>query len=453
MTTQTVSSPDPSFDQPLRPRGHLFITLSCAHPLDPPSRHGLEGVHQVCIGRGDVRSATRSDGGRVLTLTLADRHASSAHARLVRHPEGWVLDDVGSKNGTFVNGARTRTATLSDGDWAQIGHTLLRFRAALPTPMDAPTDLVATARIPALATLIPTLAQQLGRVAAVADSAVPILLVSETGTGKEVLAGAIHELSRRPGSLIPIHCGGLPSTLVESVLFGHKRGSFSGAVSDHPGLFRAACGGTLLLDEVGDMPLPVQVAVLRALQDGEILPVGATCPLRVDVRIVGATHHDLEARVEDGRFRDDLMARLSGFTFRLPPLRERIEDIGLFVCVLLRRWLNATDAAPALSPEAGWRLIRHAWPRNVRELEKCLHQAIAIAGERRIELDCLPEPVRDGVAKPPRRNGHELCARLTSLMAESGGNVSHAAGELRTSRSQVRRWLKRFGVDPNAFRH
>jgi transcriptional regulator with PAS, ATPase and Fis domain len=431
---------------------HLFVVMSCLRPLDPPSRHTLEGLGEVHIGRGPQRRAVRDvdRGQHRLALTLDDTHVSTAHARISRHDDSWVLEDVGSKNGTFVNGTRASMVPLADGDCVQIGQTLLVLRTDLLTPAGTPSDLEATARTPALATLLPMFARELDLLAAVATSPTPVLLISETGTGKELLARAVHALSRRTGDFVPVNCGGLPPTLFESVLFGHKRGAFSGAIADHPGLFRAADSGTVLLDEVGDMPLGIQSALLRVLQDGEVLPVGATRPIRVDARIVAATHRDLEVRAAEGTFRDDLLARLAGYTFRLPPLRERKEDIGLITGILLREAVGGR--APKLSPDAGLALMRHDWPRNVRELEKALVHATALAGSGRIEAEHLPDSVKDrGESRRPARSEDQI-QRVVRLLDENGGNVSVVASAMQTSRSQVHRLMKRLAIEPGAFR-
>ncbi|HZU85623.1 MAG TPA: sigma 54-interacting transcriptional regulator [Polyangiaceae bacterium] len=441
-------------DVAFAPRAHLFVVMSCADLLDAPSRHAIDGVDEVRIGRGAERVAHRADEGQrhVLTVTLSDRRVSSAHAKLSRREDGWLLEDLGSKNGTCVNGKAVSAAALDDRDCIQVGHTLLVFRRALATPRSAPNDLVSTGRAPPLATLVPGFASELDALAVMALERIPMLLVSETGTGKEVLARAVHSLSRRRGEFVAINCGGLPATLVESVLFGHKRGAFSGAVADQLGFFRAADCGTVLLDEIGDMPLAAQAAVLRVLQDGEVQPVGATHPARADVRIVAATHKDLDAMVARGAFREDLLARLAGFTFRLPPLRERREDIGLLVGTVLRRMRRHGDAAPAMSPAAGFMLLRHEWPRNVRELEKCLEHAVALAGDGPLEAEHLPRDVREGVAPVRRTPVDEVRETLVRLLESSGGNVSFTADAMRTSRSQVHRWMKRFGIEVSIYR-
>jgi transcriptional regulator with GAF, ATPase, and Fis domain len=228
--------------------------------------------------------------------------------------------------------------------------------------------------------------------------------------------------------------------LTESVLFGHRRGAFSGATSDSDGLLRAANGGTLLLDEIGDMPLALQPALLRVIETGEVLPVGATQPARTDARFIAATNVDLEARVASGAFREDLYARLAGFVFRMPPLRERREDIGLLAGALLRRiGQERGGSAPRLSPDAATSLLLHAWPRNVRELEKCLARAAVLAGDgARIETGHLPREVRERTeqagpsARASRSEGEDARARLVALLTEHRGNLAAVAAAMGT---------------------
>jgi transcriptional regulator of acetoin/glycerol metabolism len=431
---------------------YLFVVMSCASPLEAPSRHALSGVDEVRIGRGGARKVSRREEGAThcLQLTLSDPHVSTVHARLVRSSGRWILEDLASKNGTVVNGAVTVGSPLVDGDCIQVGHTLLILRTLLPAPAHIAADQTAVGRVPALATLVPSLVGELDTLARVALSDVPVLLVSETGTGKDLLAQAVHSLSRRTGAFVAVNCGGLPATLVESVLFGHARGAFSGAVADHPGLIRSANRGTLLLDEIGDMSSAAQAAVLRTLQDGEVLGVGEVRATRVDARIVAATHRSLESLVEAGLFREDLLARLSGFTFRLPALRERREDIGLLTAAILRR-VPANDGQTSFSPEAGLALLRYSWPQNVRELEKCLRRAVAVSGQDHIQLEHLPESVRHGPRPRGARSAEEdLRAHVVALLDRNQGNISMAA--MRTSRSQVHRWLKRLAIDPAEFR-
>jgi transcriptional regulator with GAF, ATPase, and Fis domain len=377
---------------------------------------------------------------------------SSAHARIGLQDGAWHVEDVGSKNGTQVNGTTVGTARLVDGDCLQIGQTLLILRTSLATPADTQTDVTGRGEFPAFATLLPQLAADLDRLASIAPSKVPILLLGETGTGKELLARAAHELSRRPGSFVPVNCGGLPPSLAESILFGHRRGAFSGAAADQPGLFRTAHRGTLLLDEVGDITPGLQAAVLRALQDGEVLALGDTKPAHVDARIVAATHRDLTALAAEGCFREDLLARLSGFTFTPPPLRQRREDIGLMLGYFLRSGADgASDTT--LTAEAGTCLLRSEWPRNVRQLEKAIERARALAAGGCIELQHLPEDVRSGDGSRRRASPEGATRdRLVELLGKSRGNVSAVATTMRTSRSQVHRWIQRYSVDIRKFR-
>jgi hypothetical protein len=435
---------------------HVFVVLDCANPAAGGARHSLANINQVVIGRGPRRSAARTfiDGARTLEIELPDRRASTRHVRLTREGDDLWVDDLGSRNGTRLNGRLAASRVpLRDGDVVGVGHTLLLYRGAVSTPLEAPADLDLGTEKPAapISTLDATLSASAARLALVARSTVPILVLGETGTGKELVGRSVHALSGRRGEFVPVNCGGLAPTLVESILFGHKRGAFSGAVADHAGLLRVASAGTLLLDEIGEMPLPVQAALLRALEDGEVLPLGATQPSRADVRFVAATHRDLEECVAGGTFREDLLARLSGFTFRLPPLRERLQDLGLMIASLSQR--ICPKGSPSLSPGAGVALLRHSWPRNVRELEKCLSHALALAEGGPIEVDHLPDTVRHG---PSQRvlpaSEHADCDRLSALLTETRGNVSATATAMRTSRSQVHRWMKRFGLKPDRFR-
>ncbi len=444
---------------PEAPHAHIFVALSCAGRTPGATRSSLHGIDEVRIGRGAVRSTLRSidDGARVLRVHLPDGRVSTSHARIVRDAEGWVLEDAGSKNGTFVGEARVERARLVDGAILSVGETVLVFRAELPTPPNTPSDVDVDAGGP-FVTLVPGLARQLDELVLAASSSVPILLESETGTGKEVLARAIHGLARPRGPFVAVNCGALPDTLAESVLFGHRRGAFSGASGDSDGLLRSADGGTLLLDEVGEMPLALQPALLRALESGEVLPVGATHTSRTTARFIGATNVSLEARIAAGSFREDLYGRLAGFVFRMPALRDRREDIGLLATALLERIAAERGAPASLTIAAARLLFAHDWPRNVRELEKALARAAALAGPGAIEPLHLPPEVREPRAKRPAvpsaapAGQHDERARLVALLVEKRGNLAAVAAAMQTSRSQVHRWLRRFAIDPDTYR-
>jgi transcriptional regulator with AAA-type ATPase domain len=435
--------------QALIPRAHLFVVLECGRPLAGSSRHRIEELGEVLLGRGAGRTAER--GGGRLTLTVPDGHMSSKHARLSKTEAGWLLEDQGSKNGVWVGTDRKDRVLLEDGDVIRVGHTVLLFREALPCIPGGGADVDMAPRFPGVVTLIPSFARELDRLARVAPTDLPILVLGETGTGKEIVARAIHSMSQRDGELVPVNCGAIPANLVESTLFGHKKGAFSGAVSDHPGLVKSADRGTLLLDEIGELPLPAQVSLLRVLQEMEVHPVGATRPIKVDVRVLAATHRDLNAQVEAGTFRADLHARLAGLTLTLPPLRNRREDIGLLIGALLGRM----DAEVTLSPEAGVALVRHAWPRNLRELDLCLRSASAMAGASKVALSHLPVDVRHPTMAPPPAEDAEpedLRQKLVASLIEHRGNVTHVARAMGKARMQIQRWMKRFSLDPSSFK-
>jgi transcriptional regulator with GAF, ATPase, and Fis domain len=262
----------------------------------------------------------------------------------------------------------------------------------------------------------------------------------------------VHALSGRAGPLVAVNCAALAPTLLESQLFGHKKGAFSGANDDAPGLVRAADRGTLFLDEIGELPLAAQAALLRTLAQGQVLPVGGTSAVPVDLRVVCATNRDLKAMAAAGTFRGDLLARLQGLVFELPPLRERLPDLGLLVSALVRRHSPEPEKV-RLEPDAARALARYRWPFNVRELDQTLAAALLLAGSGPVALAHLPEELRDGPHTPvtPQLFGaeeQELRARLVALLVEHGGNLSAVARVLGKGRTQIVRWVQRFGIDP-----
>jgi transcriptional regulator of acetoin/glycerol metabolism len=428
----------------------LFLVLECSRPLAGSVRCSLEGIDHVVLGRGKAREIARGeqDGRAVLRVEVPDPRMSSHHARLERGLGHWTIEDVGSKNGTLLNGAPVKRAKLADGDLLTVGYTLLTFRHALPVGAAPIADGAAADRPIGLATLLPDLERELARLAQIAPSVVTVMLGGETGTGKEVLARAVHELSGRAGDLVAVNCGGLPAELVEGQLFGHKRGAFSGAVDDQLGLVRAAHGGTLLLDEIGDLPLASQAAFLRVLQEREVVPVGSARPIPVDVRLISATHRDLDALVAEGRFRADLLARIAGHRLELPPLRERREDLGILLGALLRRLAGPRAEEVAFSEEAARALYRYDWPHNIRELEKVLGAALALAGGGAVELEHLGDAIRH----QPEENADELRARLVGLLGQHDGNVSAVARAMGKARMQIHRWIKRFDLSLDDYR-
>jgi transcriptional regulator with GAF, ATPase, and Fis domain len=300
---------------------------------------------------------------------------------------------------------------------------------------------------PGLATLAPALEAELARLLAIARSPVPVLVRGETGTGKELIASAIHGLSGRPGSFVAVNCGALSKSLVESELFGYRKGAFSGADQDRPGLVRSADRGTLFLDEIGDLPAAAQAALLRALQEHEVLPVGDIRPVKVDLRVVVATHRDLDAMVARNEFRADLLARIAGLRLDLPPLRERREDLGLLVAALLGRHAGDRAGSMRFTCEAARALLLYRWPLNVRELEQCIAGAAALTASE-VELSSVEPPRTARTPRPLSAEEAQRRERLVALLRAHGGNVTAVARELGKARFQVQRWLKRYGLDP-----
>jgi transcriptional regulator with GAF, ATPase, and Fis domain len=344
---------------------------------------------------------------------------------------------------------------LTDGSLIELGHTLFIFFERMPTEADAPgmLELTPTEGPAGLVTLMPAWNTELARLRQIATSEIPMLIEGESGTGKEVIARAIHGLSGRKGNFVPVNCGALPENLVESELFGYKKGAFSGAQQDHDGLVRAANGGTLFLDEIGDLPASSQAALLRVLQEGEVRPIGAADALHVDARVVAATNQDLEARIAEGRFRQDLYARLVGYVVSLPPLRSRREDIGTLIATLLGRLLD-DPAAITVQRQAARALLSYPYPRNIRELEQALRTAVALADGGKLRLEHLPEAIR--AYRPAgaelRPEDRALSGRLVELLREHRGNVTAVGRALGKAPIQIRRWCRRYGIELAAFR-
>jgi transcriptional regulator with GAF, ATPase, and Fis domain len=254
---------------------------------------------------------------------------------------------------------------------------------------------------------------------------------------------------------VPVNCGALPRTLVESELFGYRRGAFSGAMDDRRGLARKADGGTLFLDEVAELPEESQVALLRLLQDGEVRPIGSSELVKVNVRVIAATHQDLAARIAEGRFRRDLYARLCGYEMVLPPLRERPEDIGSLIATLLRR-LGVADPGFSVHPRAAFALFVYPYPMNVRELEQALGAAVALATDSEIGLRHLPQTIRtnaQSARKQLRPEEAALRAKLIELLRDNDGNISATARALDRAPVQIRRWCRRLGIQLAEFRN
>jgi two-component system response regulator GlrR len=291
----------------------------------------------------------------------------------------------------------------------------------------------------------------------VAGGDASVLICGPSGSGKELLARAIHRASRRSdGPFVAVNCGAIPEQLLESELFGHVKGSFTGAVRDHRGLFQSASGGTLLLDEIADMPLPLQVKLLRALQERRVRPVGATGDVPLDVRIVSATHRDIDAEVKAGRFREDLYYRLNVVALAVPALSQRRDDIPLlahhFVAALAQRYGKPIRTIAAEGMEL---LLAASWPGNVRQLHNVIERAVALCTESIVPSTLIERALsRDVQELVPLDDAKKEFEReyLVQLLKQSAGNVAQAARLARRNRSEFYSLLHRHGLDPALFK-
>lgn len=401
-------------------------------------------------------------------LVIPVHAISRVHAEVVWDRAVWRLRDLGSTNGTLIDGCRVQEAPLEPHEEVRFGDAILKF-----VERDAPeyahyridgAMLGGHTRLgPKVESLIG--GYQMDRIAGaierVAQSALSVLLLGESGTGKEVVARELHRVSGRRGEFRAVNCAAIPQNLLESELFGYKRGAFSGADRDKMGLIRAAHNGTLLLDEIGDMPLQAQAKLLRVLQSKELYPVGSTSPENVDVRIVSATHRDLKRLQEEGRFRRDLFARLNEYQLRLPPLRERKEDIYRLLQAFLARH-GRPDLRASFRFMTG--LLHYDWPYNVRELEACAKRCVALSSGSVLDVELLPEPIQEEIATYGRNaeggGGTSSAAsiatpsaeELKALLTAHAGNIAAVGRELGKARMQIHRWIQRYGIDLAEFR-
>ena len=454
---------------------YVVLGLRCDAPLAAPARYAVGGVEEVLIGRGPGGVTSEAGGGRTRVLvTVDDPSVSTRHARLTAQaePGTWRFEDLGSKNGSAIaGGSVTAPVTVRTPVVLELGRTFVTLITGPQVgPAERPLPLPRGLR-----TMDPAFELAIARIEAHLAADAPVLLLGETGVGKELIARGLHARLGRPGELVAINCGALPSHLVESELFGHRKGAFSGALADRIGYVQAAHGGTLFLDEVGDLPLPAQAALLRVLQEREVTPVGATRPIPVDLRIISATHRDLGLMARTGHFRADLLARLAGSELLVPPLRERVADLGPLCGGILAELAGERAASLRIRRDAVRALYDHIWPANVRELVGALRAALALCGADPIGVEHLPTsvvrspgaPVRDGrgddgddgeagAAAGADDGGEPLSdrrrAELVRLLEEHAGNVAAVARAMGRHRSAVFRWMRELGLHAARFR-
>lgn len=447
----------------------LYIVLEGNRALAGGLRLGLANVDWVQIGRGEARKCTVDPRTRTATIEVPDPRISTRHARIVRKPSTWLIEDVGSTNGTFVEGSKVPRAEVTSEAIFTLGATVFVLDPAEPAFDGTPAVLDSSTldkRPRGMRTIVPAVEQQMTRLTRVAASPLSVLLLGESGVGKEVLARTIHQLSReglrRP--FVAVNCGALAPSLVESQLFGYVKGAFSGAVRDEEGLVRASSGGTLFLDEIGELPATAQATLLRVLQEREVLPIGATRPVPVDLRVVAATLKRID---QSPSFRPDLYARVAGYVHRLPLLRDRRGDIGVLVAELLPKLAPERAASLRFDANLATALVQHGWPLNVRELESVLAVALVTSTTEVLRVEDIGDALRPSEAppseadigaikvRPARALTEEEVALKEVLLGEltkARGNVTSVAKALGKTRMQIHRWMKRFDIEPDSFR-
>jgi DNA-binding NtrC family response regulator len=409
-----------------------------------------DGADAGARATGDTITIGTADGA---DLRLTDPTVSRYHVELRRDDHGIVVADTGSTNGTWVGAVRLERGHVGPGTVVRVGATSIRVGDAAPVEV----EMLAADALAGMVGRSPAMRRLMAQIARAAQSDVSVLVTGESGTGKELVARALHDLGpRRDRPLVTVDCGSLPATLVASELFGHERGAFTGADRQHIGAFEAADGGTVFLDEIGELEPAIQAALLGALERRKIRRLGGRAEIPVDLRVVAATHRDLRAEVNRGTFRLDLYYRLAVVTLRTPALRERPDDIALLAEHFLRDagWDDPVDTL--ISPQAMDALRRHHFAGNVRELRNLIEAAVAM-GEPPA-LSVASSAVTTGPAPAvaldlglPYKQARaavtdEFEARyIEALLARAGGNVSAAARAAQMTRSHLIELLAKHG--------
>ncbi len=415
--------------------------------VDGPMRGKRAQLHG---GIGRVGAAAGSD------LKLDDKAVSRVHCEIRVGKDGITLKDLGSTNGTFVDGVRVRDADVAPGALVRVGGSTFRVEVG-----NEP-EFVDVSEKGSFGELVGT-SLEMRRVYAVLDrlavTDATLLVQGETGTGKDVVARSLHAASKRAGGpLVALDCGAVPENLFESELFGHVRGSFSGAVSDRKGVLEEAHGGTLFLDEIGEMPLSLQAKMLRALETRSVRRVGANVERAIDVRIVAATNRPLARCVNEGTFREDLYYRLAVVEISLPPLRMRREDIPVLARHFYRQLKGSSETAD-LPPDFVARLAARAWPGNVRELRNFIERSVSLGFVTQGSGPNPPAPIPTGATLEqlvplhlPLKDARQAWTEsfeavyVKSLLQKTGGNVTRAAEAAGVNRRFLQRMMARLGI-------
>ncbi len=414
-------------------RAYLMVRLG-----ERAEVHGVEGEEPLVLGRGEDAD-----------IVVDDTRASRRHLELSLRDGRLYVRDLGSRNGTRVGSdvLRAEERPLARGDEIVVGPARLTV-IALPSP-------VAAARAADVVVANPRMKELLALVDRLAAVPTPVLLWGETGVGKEILAELLHKRGpRASGPLVRLNCAAVPESLLESELFGHERGAFTGAAERKHGFIELADRGTLFLDEIGDLPLAMQAKLLRAVETQRVQRVGGREELSVDVRFVCATHRDLQRMVEAGSFRGDLYYRVAGFVLEVPPLRERADEIVPLAEGFAARFAEKLGRAPPpLAEGARAALTAHTWPGNVRELKNAVEHAVVLSGAGTIERDHLPRGVLAGGEQPSPSSmrAHVDSASRAAIeraLEAAGGNRQRAADLLGVSKRTLQYRLAKLGIKP-----
>jgi DNA-binding NtrC family response regulator len=394
-------------------------------------------------------------------LVLAeDRTASRHHFEIINTERGWLLVDLNSTNGTFLDGRKIERAYLSSGAQIRAGSSTLTFA---PIDEEVTVEPDREGELCGMVGQSVKMRQVFALIKKIAPMDVSVIINGETGTGKELVSRAVHELSgRKKGPMVVLDCGAIPPNLIESELFGHEKGAFTGAMTERPGAFERAQGGTIFLDELGELRLDLQPKLLRVLENREVRRVGGNDIIEVDCRVIAATNRDLVKEIAAGHFREDLFFRLSVINIQLPPLRERREDIPLILKrALAEPEVVARHGRKRISPEALSLLMSYAWPGNVRELMNVLSHVLAFSDGEEVLPENLPPRVRGQEREGPLPFNEHLTFKdakeqllenfereyVTSVLTRCEGNLSRAARESGLHRKSIERLVKKYQLD------
>lgn len=427
-----------------------------------PDDEGERRIVELPLGEPLILGRSQQCG-----LTLPDGRASRSHARLYWEAGELYVQDLSSRNGTLVNGVKLEkeASRLNAGDRIRIGSH--EFLVALVSQEEARSRV--TSRVPVeessevgreLVVAAPQMTRTYGFARRIAATNTTALVLGETGTGKDVLVRQMHAWSPRAGGpLIRVNCAALPEALAESELFGHEKGAFTGAVQRKIGLAEAAHGGTLFLDEIGELSPQVQAKLLTMLENRSVTRVGSTKEIPVDLRVVAATHRDLTAEVEAGRFREDLYYRIGVVILRVPPLRERVPEIMLLAELFAKKFGKGAGFSKdrvEFSVEAQDAICQHRWPGNIRELRNAIEHAMLVSNGETIRAEHLPEPVtrKKGQGPSASLQGAGMKNQVADLerqtieqaLFKTGGNRTHAALELGVSLRSLLYKIKKYGI-------